>query len=92
MLLALTGTALLGASKGDPLLAVLLFIIATLVGLLGWVVRLILTGKLVPGSERDYWREAFAEEQRQKRELMVTAQVARGVMMALPVEPGGEPK
>lgn len=81
---------------GGPLVALLSAIILSLVGLLGWVVRLILTGQLVPGGERDYWREFAFEEQRQKGELMVTAQVARGVMRALPLEdaapapPGGE--
>lgn len=84
MLAALT-TALADAAKGDPVVAVLVFIITTLVGLLGWVVRLILTGRLVPGTDRDYWREMAFEEQRQKRELMVpTAQVVQGFASALP--------
>lgn len=91
MLAALTLTVAKAAEDG-PLVAVLVLIITTLVGLLGWVVRLILTGRLVPGTERDYWREAFAEEQRQKRELMVTGQVVRSVVRSLPeAPPGGDP-
>lgn len=53
-------------------------------GLVVLVVLMILTGRLVPGKERDYWREAFLEEQRQKRELMETGKVTRDVLKALP--------
>jgi len=52
--------------------------------LLGLTVVLILSGKLVPGRERDYWRNAFFEEQAQKRELMETGRVTRDVLRALP--------
>ena len=53
-------------------------------GLLSLVVLMILSGRLVPGKERDYWRDAFFEEQRQKRELMETGRVTRDVLRALP--------
>lgn len=39
-------------------------------GIVVFVVFLVLTGRLVPGRERDAWREAFFEEQRQKRDLI----------------------
>lgn len=48
------------------------------------VVILILTGRLIPGRERDYWRQAFFEEQSQKRELMETGRVTRDVLRSLP--------
>jgi hypothetical protein len=78
-------------TPGGPLVAVLVSIILTLVGLLAWVVRLIIVGRLVPGGERDYWREFAFEEQRQKATLMTTARVVEGVVSALPdAPPGGE--
>lgn len=53
----------------------------------GWsvvafVVLSIVRGWLVPGKELRYWRDAFFEEQRQKRELMSTVQATRGVLRA----------
>ena len=90
--LAFIPTAAGSVVEGGPLVVVLVFIISTLAGLLGWVVRLVITGKLVPGSERDYWREFALEEQRQKREIMVpTAQVVQGVVQALPDAPATGP-
>jgi hypothetical protein len=53
-------------------------------GLVALAVYMIFTGRLVSGKERDYWRDAFFEEQRQKRELMETGRVARDVLRALP--------
>lgn len=53
-------------------------------GLLAVVIVMILTGRLVPGKERDYWREAFLEEQRQKRDLMAISQVTRDVLTSIP--------
>lgn len=47
------------------------------------VVIMILTGRLVWWREVRYWREAFFEEQRQKRELMITGEVARNVLRSL---------
>jgi hypothetical protein len=76
-------------APGDPLAAVLILIIAMQAGLIGWFVRLVLTGRLVPGNERDYWREFAFEEQRQKAQLMVTARVVEGVVTALPDAPPG---
>jgi hypothetical protein len=48
---------------------------------------LILTGKLVRGSEVKYWREAFFEEQRQKQQLInAMARPTLEVLKALPPE------
>lgn len=83
--------ALTPAASGGPVVAILSAIILALVSLVGWGVRLIFTGKLVPGADRDYWREMAFEEQRQKRELLVTGKVVQGVMQALPEVPPGAP-
>lgn len=47
-------------------------------------VLLVLTGRLVPGREMRYWREAFFEEQRQKRQLLDAGRVTQDVLQALP--------
>lgn len=57
-------------------------------GLLALVIFLIFTGKLVPGKEVRYWREAFFEEQRQKRQLLdevggTTQEVLRAIPEAI---------
>ena len=59
--------------------------------LLGAVVWLIATGRLVPRSalvdaqaERDKWYEAAMEARRQNTDLLVGARVARDVLRALP--------
>lgn len=75
------------ASGGGPVVAILSAIILALVSLVVWGVRLIFTGKLVPGADRDFWRAAFFEEQEQKRELLVTGKVVQGVVQALPDAP-----
>lgn len=68
------------------------------VTMLGAVVWMIFTGRLVTRreaegirNERDYWREAFHEEQRQTLELLETARVTQATLSALPQRPG-EPK
>jgi hypothetical protein len=56
-------------------------------GLLALCIILILTGKLVRGSEVKYWREAFFEEQRQKQQLInAMARPTLEVLKALPPE------
>jgi hypothetical protein len=56
------------------------------------VVLMILTGRLVPGKERDYWREMALEEQRQKRELIDAGKVTQQVLRAIPPALEGEGK
>lgn len=69
--------------------------------LLALAVWLILTGRLIPRvthqervadllTERDVLRAALAEQQQLTRDLMVTAEVTRGVMRALDPAPGRE--
>lgn len=58
--------------------------------LLGLVVLLVLTGRLVAARERDYWRRAFFEEQDQKRQLLESNRVTRDVLRALPAPPPDE--
>ena len=43
----------------------------------------ILTGRLVPGSERDYWRKAFFAEQEKNGKLTVSAEVQRDFLTSL---------
>lgn len=57
---------------------------------------MIFTGRLVTRreadeikAERDYWRAAFTEEQRQSTELLETAKTAQAALNALP-KPSGE--
>lgn len=47
-------------------------------------IRMIYQGKWVPGREMEYWREAFFEEQRQKRALMEAGRVTQEVLRSLP--------
>jgi hypothetical protein len=61
------------------------------VTMLAGAVWMIFTGRLVTRreadgikSERDYWREAFKEEQRQSTKLLEVAEVASATMKALP--------
>jgi hypothetical protein len=68
----------------DPVVSVLLLIILATVGLLVGVVRALIKGDLVTGRERDYWRDFAFEEQRQKRELLVTGQGQLEFLRALP--------
>lgn len=49
-------------------------------GLVTLVVVLILMGRLVPGRERDYWREAFFASQRNETKLMQAVEVTGHVM------------
>jgi hypothetical protein len=57
-----------------------------LVSLFVW---LIYSGRLVPGTERDYWRKAFFAEQDLRREMQSTATVTRDVLRAIPEAPPG---
>lgn len=66
-------------------------------GLLAVVVWMIFTGRLVTRreadhliEERNYWRTAFQEEQKNTQALMETGRVARDVLRALPVPQQGE--
>lgn len=59
-------------------------------GLAAVCVLMILTGRLVPGKERDYWRKAFFEEQEMRRELQATGTVTRKVLTALTPPGDGE--
>lgn len=52
-------------------------------GLLAVAVYLILTGKLVPSADRDYWRDAFFKLQEQHGKLMVTGEVQRDFLVSL---------
>ncbi len=67
----------------DPQILVLGWV-ASIGGLVIYAVRLVFTGRLVPGQERDYWREAFFEEQRQKRQLLDAGKVTQDVLRVLP--------
>jgi hypothetical protein len=58
------------------------------------VIWMIFTGRLVTRrevtdikEERDYWRAAFNEEQRQTQELLETARLNQAVLNALPKPP-----
>jgi hypothetical protein len=54
-------------------------------GLVTICVLLIFTGRLVPGKDRDYWREAFFEQQKMTQELQhVTGKSMVQVLQALP--------
>lgn len=52
-------------------------------GLLFLAVFLILTGRLVPRREMEYWRDAFFEQQEQTRELVEAAQVTKDVLRGI---------
>jgi hypothetical protein len=52
---------------------------------LAWlIVWLVLSGKLVPGRERDYWREAAMHSMKTARQAAETGAVTRDVLRALP--------
>lgn len=59
--------------------------------LLAFAIWLILTGRLVPGKEAAFWREAFFEEQKMRRDLELTGKVVRSVVSALPEAPPEAP-
>lgn len=66
-------------------------------GMLAVVVWMIFTGRLVTRreadhliEERNYWRDAFVEEQKNTQALMETGRVAQDVLRALPVPQQGE--
>jgi hypothetical protein len=48
------------------------------------VVLMILTGRLVPGKERDYWRAMALELQEQNRKLIDAGKVTQQVLQAIP--------
>lgn len=73
------------APHEDPVVWALVVIISSLVGTLALFIKAVL-------KERDYWRQAFFEEQAQKREMMITGQVVRNVVRnALPESDGDPP-
>jgi hypothetical protein len=49
-------------------------------GLVTLFVVLMFLGRIVPGRERDYWREAFQEEQRHTTKLMQAIEVTGHVL------------
>ena len=58
-------------------------------GLVALVVLLIFLGRLVPpglvsAKERDYWRDAFFQQQEINRELASTGRATRDVLRAIP--------
>lgn len=53
-------------------------------GLVGLFVILMFTGKVVSSKERDFWRDAFLEEQRQNSKLLAGAETTNKVLRALP--------
>lgn len=68
------------------------------VSMLAAVVWMIFTGRLVTRreadglkAERDYWRNAFQEEQRQTQSLLEVGKVAGAALNALPRPPDREP-
>ncbi len=73
----------------NPTVAVLLLVILVSVGLNAAFVRAILSGQLVSGSERRYWRQAFTTQQEINSELASTGRATRDVLRALP-EAAGE--
>lgn len=76
----------------DPVVWALCSIIAVLTAAVWLFIRSVV-------RERDYWREAFFEMQKQAGELMVTGRVVQGVMQGVqaalpndpPAPPGGSP-
>lgn len=67
-------------------------------GLLAVTVLMILTGRLVPKSSVDAWRDAYLKEQEAGREkekqislLAASTSVSARVLDALPLRAGGEP-
>lgn len=60
-------------APADPIVWALCGIIAVLTAAVWLFIRSVL-------RERDYWREAFFEQQRHTGELMVTGRVVQGVM------------
>lgn len=50
--------------------------------ILGWIVRLIVQGRLVPGSELEWARQSLARAQAQVEEMLVTGRLARTVLRA----------
>lgn len=56
-------------------------------GLAVLLVIAFITGLIVPGKDRDYWRKAFFEEQRMRQELETTALLARSVFRSIPTPP-----
>lgn len=66
-------------------------------GMLAVVVWMIFTGRLVTRreadhliEERNYWRDAFVEEQKNTQALMETGRVTNAVLQSLPVPQQGE--
>lgn len=53
------------------------------VGLVTLIVLLVLTGKLVPGSERDYWRDAYFEAQAIITKLASASEVTKQVLQTV---------
>lgn len=67
-------------------------------GLLAITVLMILTGRLVPKSTSDAWKDAYHQEQKVTREqskqismLAASTSVTARVLDALPIASGGEP-
>lgn len=87
--IALAAQEVTRAASDGAVVWALLGIITTLTAALGAFIRSVL-------RERDYWRDAFLEEQAQTREIMTpTVQLVQAVFRALPgagaVGPPGDP-
>ncbi len=55
-------------------------------GLVALIVLLVLSGKLVPGKERDHWRDMALELRDQNSKLIAGAETTRQLIRSLPVQ------
>lgn len=67
----------------QPVVAVLLLFVLVLTFMLARFYAAIMRGDLVPSKERDHWRDAFFAQQSTTQELLVTAEISRGVFRAM---------
>ena len=52
-------------------------------GMLALVVYMVLTGRLVPGKERDYWRQAYFSESEKSAGAIEAGKITQDVLRAL---------
>lgn len=67
----------------QPIAAVLLLFVIVQTVLLVRFYLAIMRGDLVPAKDRDHWRDAFFGQQATTSELLVTAEITRGVFRAM---------
>lgn len=67
----------------QPVVAVLLLFVVVQTVLLVRFYLSIMRGDLVPAREKDHWRDAFFAQQSTTQELLVTAEITRGVFRAM---------